>query len=106
MMILLIDDAREGFGYDIVARNSEAGLKVLMYLHYQSYGITELHIDFDLGTDSMNGNELIMYALKHSCIPDRVSIVSQNPVGRKQIAATLLDNGFKQITPSKFERIK
>lgn len=98
-MVLLIDDAKEGFGYDIVARNANAGLVVLKNLY-----ITELYIDFDLGLNSSNGNYVIKTALMCDYLPNKVTIVSLSPPGRKQIKATLLDNGFKQIDGSRFER--
>lgn len=99
-MNLLIDDAKEGTGYDIVARNSDAGLYILQYLT-----ITELYIDFDLGLNSDNGNDVIKSALKLNSLPNKVIIVSLNHPGRKQIEGTLLDNGFKKIGTSRFERI-
>lgn len=103
-MNLLIDDAKEGLQFDLVARNADAGLMILSNL---LSAITELYIDFDLGQNSrINGNEVIKIALEWNCLPDKVTIVSLNPPGREQIKATLLDNGFKQIDGSRFERIE
>jgi len=101
-MILLIDDAKEGGYADIVARNSQSGIAVLQNLYKD---VTELYIDFDLGLNSdLNGNDTIKLALAYNCLPDKVIIVSMNPPGRKQIEATLLDNGFKKTDGSRFER--
>lgn len=49
-----------------------------------------------MGNDSINGNQVIKIGLKKGWIPDLVRIVSWNPDGKKAIAATLLDNGYKE----------
>lgn len=92
-MILLIDDVRDG-NYDLIARTAEAGQGVL--LHLAGY-ISELYIDHDLGSLSITGYNIVQEALENKYLPDKVIIVSLNPVGRKAIANLLLDNGFKQI---------
>jgi len=101
-MILLIDDSRDGLGYDIVARNSEAGLLVLGACQGN---IEELYIDFDLGYNSKNnGLFVITRALRLGILPDKVIIVSSLPQGRKMIQDCLIKNGFEQTKNSYYER--
>lgn len=106
-MILLIDDAKDGHGYDIVARNADAGKLLLFALNGN---IEELYIDFDLGDISgrreNTGLGVIELALENDCLPDKVTIVSLNPVGRKTIRDLLLSNSYVQRTDSRFERVR
>lgn len=101
-MILLIDDSRDGLGYDIVARNSTAGLAVLKACQED---IDELHIDFDLGCMSKHdGLFVVRRALRLGILPDKVVIVSSLPHGRKMIQELLIANGFAQTKLSRYER--
>lgn len=61
-MILLIDDAKDGFYVDYIARNAIAGKMLLKKL---SGLITELHIDFDLGTNQ-DGSDVLKYGLENN----------------------------------------
>jgi hypothetical protein len=100
-MILLVDDAKEGIAYDLVARNSLTAMVVLENL-YKS--ITELYIDFDLGPYSeLNGLQVLKFALDHNCLPNQVIIVSLNPGGREVIADFLkFDAKYRQVNNSVF----
>lgn len=100
-MNLLIDDAKEGLSYDLVARNGQTGLAVLESLPGD---ISALYIDFDLGAPSkLDGLQVLKFAWKHNCLPHRIIIVSLNPVGRKAITAFLkFDARYKQINNSVF----
>ena len=99
-MILLIDDIKEGGWADIVARNAVAGNLILTRL---AEHITELHIDYDLGSHSITGLDVLKYALANSLLPNIIWIVSLNPVGQKAMANFLIDNSYKQ-TGGKFKR--
>lgn len=100
-MDLLIDDAKEGLGFDIVARNGKAGRSILKALASQ---ITELYIDFDLGLLSSDGLNVIEWALENNCLPDIVIIVSLNPNGIEYIRKFLIRNNYKQKSNARFVR--
>jgi len=102
-MNLLIDNLRDGLSYDIIARNSTAGLLVLKSFQ----NIDELHIDFDLGFGSEHdGLFVVQRALRLGILPDKVVIVSTHPYGRKMIQELLIENGFTQTKLSRYERQK
>lgn len=100
-MKFLIDDAKEGISYDLIARNSLTAMVILENL-YRS--ITELYIDFDLGFNSkLNGLQVLQYAFEQKCLPKTVIIVSLNPHGRKAIAAFLkFDAGYRKVNESMY----
>ena len=101
-MILLIDDARDGLGYDVVARNSQTGLLVLEGCQKD---ITKLYIDFDLGINSEHdGLFVVERALRLGILPDKVCIASTLPHGRLMIQELLIKNGFRQTSLSHYER--
>lgn len=88
-MHLLIDDVRDLPGMDIICRTAVAGIKAVKQL-----SPTHLYIDHDLGTDSINGYQVIMQLLEAKKCPIHVQVVSSNPVGVKNISAALIDAGF------------
>ena len=85
---LLIDDFRT-FDVDHIARNGRDGMQALL-----DFPVTHLYMDHDLGEDSPNGYEVITLALLHNVVPNKVLIVSDNPVGRDNIAGALKANGY------------
>ena len=88
-MWLIVDDMRE-LGCNVIARTPEAGMKVLSVM----VGVIEcLCIDHDFGTGK-NGTDVIKFAIQSNCLPDRVQIVSQNPVGTENIRNILIDAGY------------
>jgi len=106
-MILLIDDAKEGISYDIIARNGEAGLLVLGTCEGN---IEELYIDFDLGLHStMNGAQVITDAIENDIeLPSKITVVSTLPKGIEILKTVLLLNGYELIKDSicRFRRIQ
>ena len=44
---------------------------------------------------SKTGYDVIKWAIENNCIPARVQIVSQNPVGRENIAKALTSAGYR-----------
>lgn len=102
MLHVLIDDAKEGTGYDLVARTSAAALFLLEALQGRQF---VLYIDFDLGSGSINGNQVIKQGLEKKWIPNKVNIVSWNPGGKKLIAGTLKDAGYKATSGSTMEKV-
>ena len=101
MLHVLIDDAKEGLSYDLVARTSMSALFLLEALQGREF---VLYIDFDLGDGSINGNQIIKQGLKKKWLPNKVCIVSWNPDGKKRIAGTLRDAGYKATNNSVFEK--
>jgi len=88
-MYLLIDDVRN-FHCDIIARTAEAGKKILTFLHKD---IDCLGIDHDLG-GAETGYDIVVWALQQSFLPNRVQIVTMNPVGRKAMESLLIEQGY------------
>jgi len=96
-MYLLIDDERN-YGADIIARTAKAGKLVLANL---STDIDVLGIDHDLG-GNVTGYDIVKWALANGYLPNKVQVVSSNPVGRKAIANVLLDNGYQSKDNTNF----
>ena len=92
-MWLIIDDAKEACGYDIVARTAQAGIAILTSM---PEAIDHLYIDFDLGLRSgnHNGSDVIKFAIEADCLPKHVSIVSMNPPGQRILRGLLEDAGY------------
>lgn len=87
---LLIDDFRT-FKVDHISRNGKDGLQALL-----DFPVTHLYMDHDLGDDSSSGYEVIILALLHDVVPNKVLIVSNNPPGRDNIARALESNGYSK----------
>lgn len=106
-MILLIDDAKEGISYDMVARTGEAGLLILGALQGN---IEELYIDFDLGLNSnLNGAQVITDAIENNIeLPSKITVVSTLPKGIEILKTVLLLIGYELIKDStcRFRRIQ
>lgn len=90
MSTLLIDDQRN-LPADRVARTYQEGIDALAERHWDI-----LYLDHDLGDFSgVEGRELSGYDI--ACwleqhpqhLPDRIEIVTSNPVGRRRIEAAL-----------------
>jgi len=103
-MKLLIDDIKEGCWADIVARNSFAGLQILLSL---TTPIDELYIDYDLGDKSENGLYVLKHALENELLPNKIIIVSMSPPGIKTMKEFLIDNGYQleENSNCRFEKI-
>lgn len=93
-MNLMIDDKRD-MPYGVIARDYESGKKMLAL-----GGWDALYIDHDLG-DPKTGYDLITWAAdigpKYDFLPDKIVIISSNPVGRDNIARVLRKSGFKEL---------
>lgn len=84
-MWLLIDDSKD-LNCDITAKTPKAGKEILKRLKGQ---IEVLCIDHDLGFNQETGYDIIEWALDNNFLPDKIQIVSLNPVGAKRIADLL-----------------
>jgi hypothetical protein len=87
-MWLLIDDMRDSMGCDIVARNLEAGKKMLEVCDWEC-----VCLDHDLGAGE-SGYDILKWAFEKGRVPSHVQLVTNNPVGRKNMANLLKDNGY------------
>lgn len=86
-MWLLIDDERN-LNTDAVARTAEAGRKLLAM-----GGWEVVCLDHDLGGQE-SGYDVLTWGLDRGYIPDRVQLVTSNPVGRKNMSAALESSGY------------
>lgn len=94
---MIIDDCRE-LGCDIIVRTAQAGKDVLynMACSFDSFGkplIGCLYIDHDLGCEE-TGYDVIKWAIDHGCLPNKIQVVSMNPVDKQNIANILLANDY------------
>jgi hypothetical protein len=88
---LLIDDIRTeemcgvtDIKFDYIARNAKSGMKAL-----QSYPVTHLWLDNDLGYRAMEGWEILNWARDHGLLPDHVIFVTANPVSKRRMQETI-----------------
>jgi hypothetical protein len=98
---MLIDDIRD-LNCDIIARTSQAGFAILSWLHED---IKVLILDHDLGMLSyMDGNDLLKEIIVANILPQEVQLVTENPVGRMNMAAQLEDIGYVAAVPERIYR--
>ena len=88
-MWLLIDDKRD-LNTELIARNFKVGIRLLAYFKGD---IEALCIDHDLGEEK-TGYDLIKWAISNNVLPNHVQIVSDNPVGVKNIGDALRSEGY------------
>ena len=87
-MWLIIDDVRD-LNCEVIARTSEAGKKMLA-----SGGWECVCFDHDLGEDSESGYDVLVWAISKSLLPEKVQLVTSNPVGRANMSAALEQAGY------------
>ena len=100
-MKILVDDARDEThlykndyidivtNMDVIIRTYDAA-KIWFDMNC---ACDHLFIDHDLGTEK-NGYDLMCYIEENSWIAEKVTIVSDNPVGRRRIERLLEANGY------------
>ena len=86
-MWLLIDDKRD-LNCEVIARTAEAAKKLLSLNCWEV-----VCFDHDLG-EKTNGYDILKWAIKEGCLPDKVQLVTSNPVGRERMTKVLSDNGY------------
>ena len=89
-MYLLIDDERD-IPCDIIARTYGAGVDCLRRLK-----LACAIFDHDLGEldDRRNGYDLMLWAVENGFLPNRVQIITSNPVGRAKMQQLLEAEGY------------
>lgn len=98
-MNLLIDDCRN-FNVDCIARNYETGMIVL-----RTEAVRKLYLDFDLA-EKKTGLDILIDAGLMGVLPQTIILVTQNPVGLKQMQDFLYDNKYSSTRQVCFERIE
>lgn len=90
-MWLIIDDIRDQ-GCDVIARTIEAGKAMLQT------GIPWdcLCLDHDMG-EAHTGYDLLNWALERDLVPNRVQLVTSNPVGRINMERALVAAGYTKV---------
>ncbi len=86
-MWLLIDDKRD-LNCEVIARTPKAAKQLLAV-----GGWSCVCFDHDLGEDE-SGYDILKWALAGGFVPDKVQLVTSNPVGRQNMKNVLLDNGY------------
>lgn len=100
---LLIDDLRE-LPADYIARTFSEGLSALEFLGPWS----TLKLDHDLASFDANGREhtgydVVKYLAENLHLrPTKVYLVTSNPVGMRNMGDTLVNIGYKKISPREF----
>lgn len=88
MRTLLIDDMRT-IDVDATAKNYDEGIKLLqqevwdiLYLDHD----LGMHIDYDAEklVESKTGYDILLWLNRHlDCMPKRIVLISQNPIGKE-----------------------
>lgn len=97
---LIIDDIRT-LNCDIVARTAREGIK-LMEEHF--YEVECLCLDHDLG-EALNGYDVLRELFLLEIVPDKVQLVTSNPVGRQNMEKVLLREGYSTKDGRNFEKV-
>jgi hypothetical protein len=102
-MWLIVDDERS-LGCEIIARTVDVGLRVLLAIPE----IECLCIDHDLGDENprKTGLYVVREAIASGCLPNRVQIVTQNPVGKQNIQNALKDHGYHTVDNINFYKLQ
>lgn len=102
-MWLLIDDERN-LDVDVIARTPEAG-RYLMRLAYRGggNGWECICFDHDLGARE-TGYDLLVWGIENRLLPNRIQLVTSNPVGRKRMRQALEREGYKTIDGTNFRK--
>jgi hypothetical protein len=93
-MNILIDDVREAYD-GIICRDYEAALLVLTSVSISGdYYNAILSLDHDLGGEpGTDGIDILMWAKKAKIhLPRTIYLVTENPIGRKNMRAALVND--------------
>ena len=88
-MWLLIDDKRD-LNCEIIARTAKAGKLIL---HKLCGRIKTVCLDHDLG-EKETGYDICKWACPKKIMPEHVQLVTDNPVGRDNMARCLEAHGY------------
>jgi hypothetical protein len=99
-MYLLIDDVRD-LGCEAIARTSEAARLLLPLGEWEC-----VCFDHDLGLGEETGYQILVWAIENNHLPNKVQLVTSNPVGKKSMAQALIIVGFTTKNGVDFERVE
>ena len=94
MYEILIDDIRNVEGVDIIFRTAESARNFLIEKEFKDQ-ISVLYMDHDLGDDEDNGYKILSSILEKNIKPKKVTLVTANPVGRKNMCSVLSFYDYK-----------
>lgn len=100
---VLIDDIRD-CGCDVICRDGETGLTILRNLKGK---VEKVYFDHDLGPHSIwSGYRTLLKCLEEDLLPNKIQLVTSNPVGRERMALALINEGYHP-SPNKidFEKV-
>lgn len=101
-MWLLVDDKRSLENVDIIARNHQAAMEILLGMG--SDHLAGLVIDYDLGESEkisgkggkrkrkITGCDILMFAIVNNCLPLTVQIIEEKPADRQKLHNTLIND--------------
>jgi hypothetical protein len=98
--ILLIDDVRSEPSASLTARSVEVGKEALLLGGWDC-----LWIDHDLGEET-SGYDILVWAIEQKLLPEFVSLITANPVGRMNMKAALISAGYDSLDGINFARRK
>ena len=95
---LLIDDVRK-IHTDYVVRSKDAAIH-FFHCFTDTMEFENVYLDFDLGDG--DGLEVLKYAFFMNTIMKNVYLITMNPVGRKQLADYLIEQGYHKINETHY----
>jgi hypothetical protein len=96
-MQLLIDDIRN-IDCDAIARNPKAAKELLKCNCWKN-----VIFDHDLGT-SENGYDLMKWMFEMNIHPEKIQLITMNPVGRDNMIAILEESGYSSKDRTTFTK--
>lgn len=90
-MDVLIDDERYYNNVDIIARTYESGMEILRRF---KDCIDLLYLDHDLGHPQKTGYDILTWAIENGFAPDKITLVTMNPSGMKNMRNVLEHSGY------------
>ena len=100
-MWLLIDDQRE-LGCDVIIRRPEVAMTILRNKTFMN-DVECVCLDHDLASE-ITGYEICKQACEEGLFPDHVQLVTDNPVGRENMARCLASHGYTSIDQCNWEK--
>ena len=106
MLSVLIDDIRDLPGMDVIIRDPEIAVELFTQLYLLAYDTKQalhLYLDNDMGKPT-EGIHILQEIISNDTLPDRVTLVTSNPVARERMKSSLAHEGYR-VHPNGFEFI-
>jgi len=91
-----IDDTREYPYADVLIRCGNVAVGIMQNFKDSGTKVDILYLDHDLGDHSANGKAILYNLLENDLCPPKVSLITGNPVGKKNMEGILGDFGYVQ----------